>query len=71
MPKFAIAFVTPTKEGVLKHRIIESADRDSALKLFFNEDVCEYYSPDEQGYHYFKEDFFDTAVNNGSILECE
>ncbi|MBD3393658.1 MAG: hypothetical protein GF418_16160 [Chitinivibrionales bacterium] len=71
MPKFSIAFVTPETGKPLKHRIIESADQDAALKTFFEEETSEYYSNDQQGYHYFKEDFFDDSSGMGSLIVCE
>ena len=69
MPRFAIAFVTPTQSGQLVHRIIEGENKDSTLKAFFTESVSEFYSNDEQGFHYFKEDFFDDTTPGGSIIE--
>jgi hypothetical protein len=69
MPRFAVAFVAPSENGQLLHHVIESADKESALKSFFTEFASEYYSNDEQGYHYFKEDFFDEVAAGGSIIE--
>jgi hypothetical protein len=71
MSKFSIAFVAPEEEKPLKHRILESNDQETALKLFFEEEISEFYSNDDQGYHYFKEDFFDTSTGVGSIITCE
>ncbi len=71
MPKYSIAFVAPTEEKALKHRFVEGADVESALKTFFKDELVEYYSDNEQGYHYFREDFFDEALASGSILQCE
>jgi hypothetical protein len=71
MPKFSIAFVAPTAENALRHCIIESPDKDSALKEFFAKEVSEFYSGNEQGYHYFKEDFLDSKAASGSIIQCE
>ena len=69
MSRFAIAFVAPTENGQLLHRLIESDDKETALRSFFKEFAREFYSEDEQGYHYFKEDFFDEASSGGSIIE--
>jgi hypothetical protein len=69
MPKYSIAFVLPSKTNLLKHKLVDGADKDAALKTFFSEEVSEHYSADEQGYFYFKEDFSDTA--SGSILPLE
>ena len=71
MPKFSIAFITPEQNKPLKHRIIESDDKETALKKFFEEEASEYYSNDEQGYFYFKEDFADQASGVGSLIACE
>lgn len=71
MPKFSIAFVVPSKDNLLKHKVVEGPDRDTVLKSFFNEEVSEYYSADEQGYYYFKEDFSDSTVPSGSILQLD
>jgi hypothetical protein len=69
MPRFAIAFVMPSENGQLTHQVIEGETKDNALRTFFNNSVSEYYSNDEQGFHYFKEDFFDDAAPGGSIIE--
>jgi hypothetical protein len=71
MPKFSIAFIVPTKASPLRHRIVESQDQDSALKAFFTDEAAEYYSADDQGFFYFKEDFFDEVNASGSVLRCE
>ncbi len=70
MPNFSIVFVAPVETNQLKHRIIESGDKDSALKTFFMEEIIEYYSDDEQGFFYFKQDFFDPSNPSGSIISC-
>lgn len=69
MPRFAVAFVTPTNNGQLIHRIMEGENKESVLKAFFTESAADFYSNDEQGLHYFKEDFFDDATRGGSIIE--
>jgi hypothetical protein len=71
MPKFSIAFVTPESTKPLKHRIIEGDDQEGALRKFFEEETAEYYSNDEQGFHYFKEDFFDNVGTMGSCIAFE
>jgi hypothetical protein len=71
MPKYSIAFIAPTDDKSLKHRLVENTDVESALKAFFKEELSEYYSDNEQGYHYFREDFFDEALVAGSILQCD
>jgi hypothetical protein len=67
MPKYSIAFVALAAEKQLRHQIIEAADRDAALKEFFGKEALDLYSDDDQGYHYFKEDFSDNA--GASIIE--
>ena len=69
MPRFAVAFVTPSENSRLVHRILEGENKDSVLKTFFSETVAEFYSNDEQGFHYFKEDFYDDTTAAGSIIE--
>ena len=71
MPKYSIAFLAPGEKSPLKHRILENADQESALRAFFNEDTAEFYTNDEQGFFYFKEDFFDTSNPGGSIIQIE
>ena len=69
MPKFSIAFVVPEKESHLKHRVLEADSKDAALKKFFEEELKELYSEDDQGFFYFKEDFFDDTAVAGNIIE--
>ncbi|MDR2577303.1 MAG: hypothetical protein LBC70_00630 [Chitinispirillales bacterium] len=69
MSKYAIAFITPSKRIQLCHKIVEGDSRDSALRRFFGENASEYYSDDEKGFLYFKEDFYDEASPAGSIIE--
>lgn len=71
MPRFAVAFITPTEKTQLKQKIIEAPDQDGALRAFFASETSMYYSNDEQGYFYFKEDFFDDSVRSGSILKAD
>jgi hypothetical protein len=71
MPKFAIAFAVPEEKNILRHRLIDSADKETALRQFFNEEIVQYYSNDDQGYFYFKEDFYDSNDPSGSIIACE
>ena len=69
MSRFAIAFVAPSVNSQLVHRIIDGENKETALRSFFNESVSEFYSNDEQGFHYFKDDFFDDTAPSGSIIE--
>jgi guanylate kinase len=69
MSKFAIAFIAPSKNTQLCHRIVEGDSKEEALRRFFDEEMKEYYSEDDQGYFYFKEDFFDERSTIGSIIE--
>ena len=69
MAKYAIAFVTPSKGTSLRHKLIEAETKDAALRRFFDEEAAEFYSNDEQGFFYFKEDFYDEISKSGSILE--
>lgn len=69
MPKYAVAFIVPSENNQLRHRVLDSENKDSALRKFFTEEASEYYSNDEQGFYYFKEDFFDESSSTGSIIE--
>jgi hypothetical protein len=69
MPKFSIAFISPGNN--LMHRITEAADQDAALRVFFDEINLASYSRDDEGYAYFKEDFFETKPRNGSVIPLE
>jgi hypothetical protein len=69
MSKYVIAFITPAKRMQLRHSIVEGENRESALRSFFGENASEYYSDDEKGFLYFKEDFFDDGNPAGSIIE--
>ncbi len=69
MAKFSIAFIAPADTDQLYHKIIDGDTRDAALRKFFNENISEFYSNDDQGFYYFKEDFFDETTASGSIIE--
>ncbi len=71
MPKFAIAFVTPSQKSQIRHKLISNESRDTALRQFFTEEAGDFYSTDDQGFYYFKEDFFDETSPSGSIIEIE
>lgn len=69
MSKYAIAFITPTKKIQLCHKVVEGENKDSALRVFFNDCAKEHYSDDEKGFLYFKEDFYDEHAPSGNIIE--
>jgi len=69
MAKFSIAFIASADTEPLYHKIVEGETRDAALRKFFNENISEFYSNDDQGFYYFKEDFFDETSATGSIIE--
>ncbi len=71
MPKFSVVFIAPEEKKQLKHKILEAADQDEALRTFFDEEAKTFYSEDEQGFFYFKEDFFYAESPSGSILSCD
>ncbi len=71
MPKYAIAFISPDEKRPLRHHIIDAADKETALKQFFTQELTGFYSNDGQGYHYFKEDFLDKTAGLGSMLPVE
>jgi len=67
MPKFVIAF--HGEEQTFLHKIIEMDTKEASLMFFFKNHVEGQYSPDEEGYTYFREDFDDPDSPMGSILE--
>ncbi len=68
MPRYAIAFITAKPS--LIHRLVEMDSREAALRAFFNEHAAsEGYSPDAEGFTYFREDFDNPEEPMGSILE--
>jgi hypothetical protein len=70
MSKYAIAFILPSKSSPqVCQRIVEGDTRETALRHFFDQELKEYYSEDDQGFFYFKEDFFDDRTQSGSIIE--
>lgn len=71
MPKYSIAFVVPDEKNQLRHRIVEGANEEDALRDFFKSEIQDLYSNDEQGFHYFKEDFYDTSTGSGSLIRHE
>ncbi|MCL2182635.1 MAG: hypothetical protein FWB85_04100 [Chitinispirillia bacterium] len=69
MSKYAIAFIVPADKAQLRHGIVDGENRDSALRTFFGDNAVEFYSNDEGGFLYFKEDFFLDGNPSGSIIE--
>jgi hypothetical protein len=67
MPRYAIAVLNSQSKVVQK--IVEGEGQDAALKKFFETNMADQYSGDEQGYFYFKEDYFSPQGPMGSILE--
>ena len=67
MPRYAIAVVSP-KSKILQ-KVVEGEGQEDALKRFFSQQMSNRYTDDDQGYFYFKEDFFDPQEPLGSILE--
>ncbi len=69
MKNYSVAFISDDNKSPLRHRIIEGESQDAVLKMFFDEELVDFYSNDEKGYVYFKEDFYDSTAKNGSIIE--
>jgi hypothetical protein len=67
MPRYAIA-IAAEKSKVLQ-KLVEGEGQEDALKKFFFDHMTAHYSNDEQGYFYFREDFFEPSAPIGSILE--
>lgn len=68
MPRFAIAFAATAEKNPLRHTIVEAADQDVALRMFFDQEMLDMYSNDDQGYFYFKDDFADKASGIGNSI---
>ncbi len=69
MLSFSIAFIAPDEKGSLIHKVVDADDEQSAMKLFFAEKAVKYYSNDDQGFYYFKEDFSHPKEPAGSIIK--
>jgi hypothetical protein len=71
MSTYAIAFVVQSKSNpAVCQRIVDGENREVALRRFFDEEMKDFYSEDDQGFYYFKEDFFDDRTPSaGSIIE--
>lgn len=69
MPRYAIAFMTAKPS--LIHHFVDMDSRESALRFFFQNYVGDAYSQDEEGFSYFKEDFFQADPPMGHVLEVE
>ena len=68
MPRYAIAFVTA--QPSLIHQWVEMDSRDAALRQFFQQHAAAHgYTPDNEGFAYFLEDFNGPEEPMGSILE--
>ncbi len=52
----------------LVQKVVELDTQEAALRFYF-EQYIEEYSNNDEGYLYFKEDFFDSSKPNGSITE--
>ena len=46
MKKFAIAFISDDDKNQLRHRIIDAETQDAAMKVFFDDELSDYYSND-------------------------
>ncbi len=68
MARYAIAVAMPGGNKVIQ-KIFEGEGQEDALKKFFVEHMASNYSDDDQGYFYFKEDYFDPKAPVGSIVE--
>lgn len=68
MARYAIAITLPDTNRVM-HKIVEGDGQDIVLRKFFDDNMESHYSIDDQGYYYFKEDFFDSKNPVGSMLE--
>lgn len=69
MPNFSIACIAPDGEH-LWHAIIEDTNAEAALRTFFKRFCGSYYSNDDKGFHYFREDCFEDK-KSGTIFPCD
>lgn len=69
MPRYAIAFVTAKPS--LIHQLVSMDSREAALRYFFKQYIGDAYSQDEEGYAYFKDDFFNADSPMGHVLEVD
>jgi hypothetical protein len=67
MPRYAIAFITAKPS--LIHHLVEMDTREAAIRFFFLNHIGDEYSHDDEGYSYFKEDFFHPDAPLGHVLE--
>jgi len=66
MPRFVLSFFSDTHG--LCSRLIEAEHEDGALRVFFDRHIGDY-SKDNEGFAYFREDFFDEKRPVGTIVE--
>jgi hypothetical protein len=69
MPRYSIAFCT--SKPSLIHQLVSMETREAALLFFFKQFVGEDYSHDDEGFAYFRDDFFNAETPMGSVLEVE
>ncbi|HSQ43198.1 MAG TPA: hypothetical protein VLM37_13040 [Fibrobacteraceae bacterium] len=66
MPRFVLSFFSEVQG--LRSQLLEAETQDAALRLFFEQDAMDY-SKNNEGFSYFREDFFDESRPLGSIVE--
>lgn len=66
MPRFAIA--TYSDQSGVQLRLVESDTKEAALRVYFQKYVQDY-TPNEEGFSYFRDDFNDPDRPLGSFLE--
>lgn len=66
MPRFVIAEYNEA-QGVVQ-RVLEASTPEEALRMYFDNYVTSF-SKNDEGFTYFKEDFFDKNCPFGSIIE--
>ncbi|MGL1936027.1 MAG: hypothetical protein OCD01_13450 [Fibrobacterales bacterium] len=66
MARFVIAHYSE-KQGTVQ-KVVELESQETALRFYF-EQYAQEYSNNEEGFLYFKEDFFDESKPMGSITE--
>lgn len=68
LARFLIAFYND--ETGNSQKLIEAETETQALEVFFNEGVP-VYSADDEGFAFFKDDFFDAQTPMGAIYEIQ
>lgn len=67
MPRYVIAF--HSELAGTSQKVLEGSSEEEVLKYYF-ENFCPEYTPNSEGFAFFKDDFFDEETPMGSIIEA-